>query len=492
MNEEQLTKERDFYKKRYNEVGSKVFRLSEDLSRSYGDMLRAQTAASLIRDGYHASTFEDLIEDVALKFLKVVLEKLNVDSAMLLRETAQGASLELFAQLGTEPAERDFTLPCEGLPEFLLTRNSKDSLDSHQQRLVGLLGRPYVLWAFSPTEKLALLVGKDTEDERLRPAFDSKDRNIIEGALGVFIDLYRRKEAEARLAALNVYLQDLADSFARFVPRDFLRHLERKSIMDVRLGDQISSTMTVLFCDVRKFTSLSETLGADELFELLNSYLGAVVPPVRANNGFVDKYIGDAIMALFPDAAGAIQGASQMLQALAGFNEGRARPLKIGIGLHTGPLIMGTLGDPESLQCTVIADAVNLASRIEGLTKYFGCNLLVSEYTLAQSELAGKISTRTLGQVQVKGKTEGITLFHVFDAEPAERKAEILASLPAYLAGISAWQSGDFKLAQAAFEEAGAQAPSDQLIAVYISQCIQALERGISKGWRGVLEVTEK
>ncbi|MCZ0900792.1 adenylate/guanylate cyclase domain-containing response regulator, partial [Microcoleus sp. HI-ES] len=163
-------------------------------------------------------------------------------------------------------------------------------------------------------------------------------------------------------------LEKIAAASARFVPREFLKFLKRESIVDARLGDSVQAEMTIMFADIRSFTSLSESMSPRENFEFLNSYLSRVGPVIREYNGFIDKYIGDGIMALFPNRAeDAVQAAIEMQHQVKIYNRHRQnsgyQPISIGIGLHTGTLMLGTIGEAERMESTVISDAVNLASR---------------------------------------------------------------------------------------------------------------------------------
>src|ERR1700722_4014378 len=177
-------------------------------------------------------------------------------------------------------------------------------------------------------------------------------------------------------------------SIERFVPHAFLAIMGKPSIVEVELGDNKRQNMTVLFSDIRSFTTLSEKMTPDENFAFINTYLAHMGPVIRTHNGFIDKYIGDAIMALFEDADDALRAGLAMHAALEGFNEERRasglEPIAIGIGLNTGSLMLGTIGEKNRMDGTVISDAVNLASRIESLTKEYHVGLLISQYTYEQ------------------------------------------------------------------------------------------------------------
>ena len=191
----------------------------------------------------------------------------------------------------------------------------------------------------------------------------------------------------------------LDDALARFVPKQFLELLGKRAIVDVVLGEAVERKLTILFLDIRDFTPLCEGMSPAETFQFVNAFLGALEPEIERHGGFVDKYIGDAIMALFPtSAADAIEGALAMLGALERFNEVRARAgrsaVRVGIGLNTGTAMVGTVGGPGRMETTVLSDAVNLAARLEELTKRYGVPLLISEATLYSLGKAPPSTTR--------------------------------------------------------------------------------------------------
>ncbi len=173
--------------------------------------------------------------------------------------------------------------------------------------------------------------------------------------------------AQAAISIQNARLYEhqrtMADSFARFVPKQFLQHLGKASLLDVRLGEAVQSEISVLFSDLRDFTNLSESMSAPDNFALMNSYLARMEPVIQAHGGFIDKYIGDAVMALFSrEAYDAVHAAVAMHQALHAYNDDRhmrgREPLAMGIGIHSGPLMLGTVGSPDRMETTVIGDTV--------------------------------------------------------------------------------------------------------------------------------------
>jgi PAS domain S-box len=246
------------------------------------------------------------------------------------------------------------------------------------------------------------------------PIFDDSGKLIY--AIATFQDITERKKAEVerieftqQLELKNTELSKLNQSYSRFLPKQFLRFLGHESIVEVSLGESVQKEMSILFSDIRSFTTLSETMTLAENFKFINSYLSRMEPLITTNYGFIDKYIGDAIMALFgrcPDDA--VKAALGMLLELNKYNIIRKNnnklPIKIGIGINTGSLMLGTVGGINRMDTTVISDSVNLASRLQDLTKVYGASLIISQHTFFTLKDYRTYNYRFLGQVKVKGK----------------------------------------------------------------------------------------
>ena len=223
---------------------------------------------------------------------------------------------------------------------------------------------------------------------------------------------------EQRVEARTAELVRLNAAALRFVPGEFLGFLQKQSIADIGLGDQVQGEMTIMFSDIFAFTSMSEQMTPQESFNYINGYLRRVSPIVRQYHGFIDKYMGDGVMAIFPECADdAVQAARAIQQEVAKYSlelqEQGLPALKIGAGLHTGKLMLGIIGEVERMQGTVISDAVNLAARLETLTRTFGVDIIISEQTLQQLRIPETYQTRFLDQVQVKGKQIPIAIYEV-------------------------------------------------------------------------------
>lgn len=240
---------------------------------------------------------------------------------------------------------------------------------------------------------------------------------------------------------------DKLDDAQRFVPREFLQLLARKSLRDIRLGDHVERQMTVFFTDIRSFTNLSESMSPRDNFKFLASFLRNVTPIIRQAGGFVDKYLGDGVLALFPgEPAQAVLAATQVQRQIARYNFGRRqagyRQVRVGIGLHYGTLMLGTIGTVDQMQTTVISDAVNVASRLEGMTKTFDINVVISGAVVAALPADHPFKLRGLGSVTAKGKTESVEVFECYDTDPDD-VAELKTSLmPQWDTGMETFREG--------------------------------------------------
>ena len=324
----------------------------------------------------------------------------------------------------------------------------------------------------------------------------------------------QRAQREALKAQLEEAQRNavLSEVFERFVPKQFLVRLGHRDIADISLGDSVQKEMTVLFSDIRGFTTLVESMTPRENFAFVNSFLGHMEPAIHGQRGFIDKYIGDAVMALFdsdtrpdgnytPEKTGragaehAVRAAVAMHAALRRYNEDRAGrgepPVRIGVGLHTGELMLGTVGGKDRLNASVIGDAVNLAARVEGLTKRYDCPLLITAATEAALPTARDIHLRPVDRVRVKGKRRQVTLYEVIEANDDATCARRCGLLAQYEIGWQAWDAGDFETARGVF--AGILGGcDDRPTALLLERCEAFIADGAPADWDGAATLTEK
>lgn len=284
---------------------------------------------------------------------------------------------------------------------------------------------------------------------------------------------------------------------SRFVPKQFLDFLGKESIVDIRLGDQVMKEMTVLFTDIRDFTTLSEQMTPKENFDFLNNYLGYMEPVIRNNNGFIDKYIGDSIMALFPhDAEEALNAAIEMRIKLTEFNQIMGQfnkpAINSGIGIHTGSLMLGVVGGEGRMDGTVISDAVNLTSRIEGLTKIYGCAVILTEDTLIRLKDPSMYNVRFLDIVRVKGKRNAVYIFELLDSEPEHLRLLKIKTKEQFGIGLQAYKKRDFETALYKFMEIAAINDEDMAAKLYIQRCRRYMTQGVPDDWDGAEAIDYK
>jgi class 3 adenylate cyclase len=278
---------------------------------------------------------------------------------------------------------------------------------------------------------------------------------------------------------------------ARFVPKQFLDFLGKESITEVQLGDQVQHEMTIMFSDIRDFTSISETMTPKENFDFINNYLGYMEPVIRHNNGFIDKFMGDSIMALFPERSeDALNASIEMRIKLLEYNEiiGQfGKPaIDAGIGIHTGLMMLGIIGGEGRMDSTVISDAVNLASRLEGLTKIYGGSIIITEDTLIKLSDPGLYHFRFLDVVKVKGKKEAVYIFEIIDGEPEHQRNMKLSTKEDYNKAIQAYKKKEFTTALKLLRSIEAVNPADKAIRIYIDRCSFYIDKGVPEFWDGV------
>lgn len=268
-------------------------------------------------------------------------------------------------------------------------------------------------------------------------------------------------------------------AYNRFVPHEFLSYLNKQSIIDVQLNDNIEKQMTILFSDIRSFTSLSEGMTPEENFQFINEYLGIMGPIIRHNNGFIDKYIGDAIMALFDNTDDALNASLQMFEALQEYNKNNIsklpHDLQIGIGIHRGKLRLGAIGEDGRMDGTVISDAVNLTSRIESATKTFGSQCLISESALHDIENKEQLEARLIGEVKVKGKLKSVTLFEVYNGNNCDMITLKNSSRESFEEAVHLVQLGFYDKARGLFSICVEKSPDDAAAIHYLNLCNQHL-----------------
>jgi predicted ATPase/signal transduction histidine kinase/class 3 adenylate cyclase len=325
---------------------------------------------------------------------------------------------------------------------------------------------------------------------RLRRSYDrgelpvimvtAKDRvvDLVEGMQAGANDYITKPFASAELLArvrTHLQLSKINGAVSQFVPSDFLGLLGRDSIVDVRLGDSVERDMTILFSDIRSFTSLSEQMSPEQTFEFINEYLGVMEPLVMETGGFVDKYLGDGILALYDTGAdAAVRTGINMLSALQQFNRRRVEqgrlPIQVGIGVNTGRLMLGTVGGAHHMDTTVVSDAVNITSRVEALNKRYGTSLLITASTLEEIDRDAH-SVRKMDIVTVDGKSQPVAVYEVYDGDPEPIRHAKDATLRMFEDAVTRFHAREVDEAHRLFLLCRTMNPTDLAVSQYIERC---------------------
>ena len=301
-------------------------------------------------------------------------------------------------------------------------------------------------------------------------------------------------EAAAKLTAV----------FEKFVPKEFIKRIAPDGLEYLKFGKADTDFITILFCDIRSFTSLSEKMTPQELVDFLNDFFKRMTAPISQNKGFVDKFIGDCVMALFSlpeetnatEALNSVMAAIGMQEQIDSFNIDNNRSgdnlLRVGVGIHSGPVIIGTVGSEERMESTVTGDTVNLAARLEGLTKFYRSKILISQSTHDFIQPESNIEFRELDLVQVKGKDEPVTIFEVCNSDLEPIREQKLGSREKFAEALTNYRAQKWTAATTKFKSCLKDCPADGAAELYLERCKVFKKTPPPKDWKGEQVFTQK
>lgn len=315
---------------------------------------------------------------------------------------------------------------------------------------------------------------------------------IAGGDFSVRVDKYSNDEVGEICAGVNHMANKLEEYFEeknrneqfyyKFVPEKFRELLHKEKFTDLTLGDAKSEDLTILFCDIRAFSLNSEMMTAKESFDFVNKIYGKAGPIIRKHNGFIDKYIGDAVMALFESADDAVATGIELYQSIAlntdSLQEFGLASVKIGIGIHSGMARIGIVGEEERMSGTVISSTVNLSSRMESLTKRYGTAMIISKDTLDRMSNPDMLTTRYLGMVQVAGVNEVVALYEVLDCLEETQGKKRKETAKEFREAVRLFHTGALSQALEIFHKLEAINSRDEASRLYADYIEDKLEKG--------------
>jgi two-component system sensor histidine kinase ChiS len=284
---------------------------------------------------------------------------------------------------------------------------------------------------------------------------------------------FRKAEVLARVG-LHSRLASYARMTGRFVPWRGLEWLGYKSILDVRLGDAVDLDLTVMFTDLRDFTSITADMAPREIMRMINSYIRATAPVVARHGGLIDKYIGDGMMAIFRSPADAIRAAIKLIETVNEYNSanrsgGRRPGLTCRVALNSGGVTYGPMGYEERIELTPLSNVVNVASRLDGLAKVFGATLVAAEHMLASAPT--DLPFRRLGSVSIRGRQEKLRLVEILAGETSDSLRRKIESRAEFEGNVELLESGQVSRALDGFLILARRDPGDQAVRYFLDQC---------------------
>ncbi len=273
-------------------------------------------------------------------------------------------------------------------------------------------------------------------------------------------------------------VRNTRDIFRLFVPEPVLDRIAKRGLESIRLGGAEESIATILFTDIKSFTSVAERLSPNQTLDFLNGFMCRMQPLINARGGFINQFVGDEIMAIFHRAGhgvAAVDTALALRRELESYNMQRKLrdepPIEMGIGINTGGIIWGTIGSEVRMESAVIGDSVNLASRLQSLTRRYEVVILGSEHLVRQIPDMAQYAYREVDIVQVKGKREAVAVYEFFDEDPEPIRSQKRTAVEPFMQGIVRYRANEWEPAEALFAECLKVCPGDSIARMYIDRC---------------------
>jgi class 3 adenylate cyclase len=435
---------------------------------------------------------------------KVALEEasqiINTTHGLFLTYDPEKDSVVQLAELGENPKSRDYIRSQKEVLKELIERGTSGIVPEERvTRNPALKHLKAAMYAPLKVKlhTLGLVILGHTDaveytaaDLKLLTTIALQSATAIESA-----HLYQKglKEVQDREEAIR----KIHDASQKFVPSEFIKSLGKAKITEVFLGDLAEREVTVVFVDIRDFTTISEGMDPRDNFLFVNAFNNRMGPVIRKNHGFIMQYLGDGFMALFPAGSQDAMNASvEMHQVLREYNQERAErkrlPVKIGVGMQNGNLIMGITGDSERLDAAIISDTVNTAARIEGLSKHYGTSILLTEECKDSLTDPEEFDFRYLGRVQLKGKTNPIDLYECINGDERDLQKHKLTNLGTFDQAMDLYFNKEFAMAAVTFQQIVKLNPDDHPARLFLNRSARLITQELEDNWKGVETMTTK
>jgi len=467
-------------------IGKEVLGLYREINMIYG-------LSEMISEKIDAAS----IAEVALKEAAQII---NTTHGLFLMYDSESDDVVQIAQFGDNPSSQEnITKQKEVLKELIKRGTSAIVPAERVHKNPALSHLKAVMYAPLKVKHRTLglvILGHGDEIEytaaelKLLTTIALQSSSAIESA-----HLYQKglQEVQAREEAIR----KIHDASQKFVPSEFIKSLGKAKITEVVLGDLAEREVTVVFADIRDFTTISENLNPKDNFLFVNGFNNRMGPIIRKNGGFIMQYLGDGFMALFPKGSqGALNASVEMHQILQQYNEERAlkkrMPVKIGIGMQNGKLIMGITGDADRLDAAIISDTVNTASRIEGLSKHYGASILLTDDCMENLTNPENFNFRFLGAVMVKGKQKPIDLYECIDGDSPKLLDHKLTTSATFQKGLDLYLNKEFAMAAVTFQRIFKSNKQDATAKLFLNKSAHLITQELGEDWKGIHSMSTK
>lgn len=282
-------------------------------------------------------------------------------------------------------------------------------------------------------------------------------------------DNYKKKE---------IIIKQTTSEAEKYIPKQFIKFLGKKSILELEVGTKVQKEVTTMFCDIRNSTQVSSSLSLEENFNYINSYLNVVSPIIRKYNGFIDKYLGDGVMAVFTRSRQAYDCAHAIIKAIKEKNMSNVSMpnLEVGVSLNTGDVVFGVVGDEVRKSITVISDSVNFTAKIGEVNKIFGSLITFSKATLNDLSSAIAMNYRYVGNLKLDNK-EYTSIFESLDAYQRTKREKLIKHKIDFEQGVRAYVNGKFDQAKTIFENVYKKEKDDKVCYVFYNKSVEKLSQ---------------